>query len=155
MEIQGPGGRRELPLANLYRDKGALDLAPGELVRGFWFAKLPEGSRTAFVKLGRRKALAISRLNAAVSLLLDGEGVIREARIAPGCIFRVPARTATAEALLVGQAPTRQLFEAAGVEVSDEMIRRTGVRWSTEYKQPAVSAVVCDALTGAMGWEEE
>ena len=67
----------------------------------------------------------------------------------------MPARTATAEALLVGRAPTRQLFEAAGVEVSDEMIRRTGVRWSTEYKQPAVSAVVCDALTGAMGWEEE
>lgn len=154
VEIEGPAGRREAALEALYKDKGAMDLSPGELVRGFWFAKLPEGSRTAFVKLGRRKALAISRLNAAVSLCLDGEGLIREARIAPGCIFRVPARTATAEALLVGRKPDRQLFEAAGVEVSEEMIRRTGVRWSTEYKQPAVSAVVCDALMQAMGWEE-
>ena len=154
VEIEGPQGRRETPLAALYKDKGALDLAPGELVRGFWFAKLPEGTRTAFVKLGRRKALAISRLNAAVSLCLDGGGVIREARIAPGCIFRVPARTVTAEALLVGQVPDHRLFEAAGTEVADEMIRRTGVRWSTEYKQPAVSAVVCDALTQVMGWEE-
>ena len=52
----------------------------------------------------------------------------------------------TAEQVLVGKKPSEELWKAAGKAVSEEMIRRTGIRWSTEYKQPAVEAIVEDAL---------
>ncbi|HWQ58176.1 MAG TPA: xanthine dehydrogenase family protein subunit M, partial [Clostridia bacterium] len=105
-------------------------------------------------KLGRRKALAVSRMNAAVALSIEN-GTIADARIAPGCVFASPRRVAPAEASLLGNAPSRELFEECGRAVSEEMIRVTGVRWSTEYKYPALAAVVRRALCIAVGLAEE
>ena len=109
-----------------------------------------DGWATAFTKLGRRKALAISRLNTAVALRFDA-GRITDARIAPGCVFAAPDRVPAAEQLLIGQAPSDALFAQAAEAVAQEMIARTGVRWSTAYKQPALTAVVVQTLHDA--WE--
>ena len=57
----------------------------------------------------------------------------------------------TAEELLIGKEPTEELFAEAAQEVAQEMIRRTGVRWSTAYKEPALIAVVQQTLQQA--WE--
>lgn len=153
VRIWGPEGERELPLKELYVGKGELDLKDGELIREFKFLKFPGGTRTGFSKLGRRKALAISRLNCAAALTLDEEGVITDARIAPGCIFIIPDRAEAAESLLIGKKPSEALFEEAGRAVSALMIERTGVRWSTEYKQPVVEEIVYRALCAAAGME--
>ncbi len=147
--IHGKAGEREMGLKEFYLSQGKVDLNEDEFLKEFVVEKLPEGAVTEFVKLGRRKALAISRLNVSVVLMLDKEGSISYARIAPGCIFRTPDRVETAEELLIGKKPSEELWKEAGKEVSDEMIRRTGIRWSTEYKQPAVEAIVEDALAQA------
>ena len=76
---------------------------------------------------------------------------ITDARIAPGCVFSAPDRVKTAEALLIGKTPDETLFAEAAAEVAQEMIRRTGVRWSTAYKEPALIAVVQQTLQQA--WE--
>lgn len=151
--IEGLTGTRTVDLKAFYLGKGATDLKEGEFVTAFVVSKLPAGARKSFVKLGRRKALAISRLNASVVLCINVEGVITEARVAPGCIFVIPDRVAQAEALLIGKKPSKELFVQAGKAVSDEMIARTGIRWSTEYKQPAVEGIVEDALFLAAGME--
>ena len=106
-----------------------------------------------FSKLGRRKALAISRLNCAAALTMDSEGTITEARIAPGCIFILPDRVEKAEQVLIGQKPSEELFAKAGKAVSEVMIERTGVRWSTQYKEPVVQEIVLRALCQAAGME--
>lgn len=49
------------------------------------------------------------------------------------------------------QAPSDALFAQAAEAVAQEMIARTGVRWSTAYKQPALTAVVVQTLHDA--WE--
>ena len=82
-----------------------------------------------FSKLGRRKALAISRLNCAAALTIDKDGVITEARIAPACIFVQPDRVEKAEQVLIGNKPSMDLFAKAGKAVAEVMIERTGVRW--------------------------
>lgn len=153
--IAGKEGSREVLVRDLYVKSGVLDLKPGELITRFVFEKPAEGAHTHFEKLGRRKALAISRMNVSVLLGTDGSGVIRDARICPGCVFAVPDRVTTAEALLLGAKPDEALFAKAGMEVSAEMIRRTGVRWSTEYKQPVIEALTQRALMKAMGMEAE
>lgn len=147
--IVGLNGERRKALVDFYIGKGKVDLGEGEFVKGFVVQKFPEGIVTKFGKLGRRKALAISRLNVSVALKIDGAGVITFARMAPGCIFATPDKVKKAEELLVGQKVSEKLFEAAGKIVSQEMIGRTGVRWPTQYKQPAVEGIVEETLIEA------
>ncbi|HZJ90598.1 MAG TPA: FAD binding domain-containing protein [Oscillospiraceae bacterium] len=151
--IYGKNGKRSRALIDFMAeiDKGVL--ADNEFVTGFKVKKFPAGTKTGFAKVGRRKALAISRLNAAVALILDDNGLIEDARIVPGCIFRTPDRVTEAEQSLIGKAISQEVFAEAGEIVSKVMIERTGYRWSTPYKEIAVKAVVTDALCDATGLE--
>ncbi|MFV0504663.1 MAG: FAD binding domain-containing protein [Lachnospirales bacterium] len=151
--IQGEAGVRKVDLPAFYFGKSKIDLNAGEFVKEFIVSKLPEEMRTKFVKLGRRKALAISRLNVTAGLTIDTDGKIKEARLSPGCIFIKPDRVTRAEELLIGQTPSKKLFHKSGEIVSEVMIERTGIRWSTEYKKPAVEGIVEEALLRAAGME--
>lgn len=145
-------GARELPLSEFILGAGKTALQPDELLAKITFVPLTDW-QSRFVKLGRRKALAISRMNASVALRFE-HGVIAEARVSPGCVFASPRRVASAEEMLIGQVPSDTLFEACGKAVSDEMVAVTGVRWSTEYKYPALAAIVRRALCEAAGLAE-
>ena len=129
-------GAREVMVKDAMEKAGKLKLAANEMVTRIVIDRL-DGYETAFIKLGRRKALAISRMNA------------------PGCVFATPDRVECAEALVKGKAPSAALFEEAGKAVSEEMIKRTGIRWSTEYKKPVVEALVQRALCRACGLPED
>lgn len=151
--IHGPETTREVPITELYSEKGNLLLMPGEFVKEFKVKKISADTKTAFAKLGRRKALAISRLNVSTALTFDENKRITKARICPGCIFRNPSRVTEAEEMLIGQFPSEELFAEAGQMVSKVMIDKTGYRWSTEYKKPAVEGMVEKALLMAAGME--
>ena len=145
-------GARELPLGEFIAAPGKTVLRPDELLTSISFSAL-DGWQTAFVKLGRRKALAISRMNAAAALRFEN-GRIADARISPGCVFPTPRRVPSAEELLLNQIPSLELFTRCGEAVSEAMVAVTGVRWSTEYKVPALSAIVRRALCRAAGLTE-
>ncbi len=142
VKLQSIRGERIVPLGSIYAKANENNLAEDELLTEISFKILPEGSRTAFLKLGRRKALAISRINVAVAALQDDDGKVMDIRIYPGCIFGVPERVVSAEKVLMGKYPTEELIYEAGQRVSEEMINKTGIRWSTEYKKPAVEALI-------------
>ena len=108
---------------------------------------------SSYIKLGRRNALAISRMNVAVVLVIKG-GKITEARISPGSTTPTPDRITTAEELLLGKEPAEELFRRAGKAVSEEMINRSGRRWSTPYKEPVIAALTTRALNEAAGRKE-
>ena len=125
------------------------DLAKDEIITDITVDNLA-GYKTAFVKLGRRKALAIARMNVAVALTLDGEGRVEDIRIVPGSAFPVAKRIKEAEAVLLGQKPTDELIEKAGDTVAEEMVKVTGIRWSTEYKQPVIASLTKRAIRQAL-----
>jgi len=152
LTLQSVSGTRDVLVKDIYLGANKVTIAPNELVTAINFPKI-DGFSTAFVKLGRRKALAISRMNVAAALKLEN-GVIAEARIAPGCVFASPDRVECAESMLLGKAPSVELFTACGEAVSDEMVARTGVRWSTAYKKPVIAAMVRRALCRAAGLPE-
>lgn len=153
VKIESIRGARVVPLNSIYVKANLTNLAPEEIITEISFKTLPPGNRTAFLKLGRRKALAISRINVAVAAKIDDEGKISDVRIYPGCIFGIPARVTTAEEVLIGKYPTEELINEAGLKVSEEMINKTGIRWSTEYKKPAVEALVRRGLKEVLGVE--
>lgn len=142
--IRSKNAERTVPVKEIYLGAGKVTLGPDELVTAIEFDRI-DGYSTAFLKLGRRKALAISRLNAAVAMKLEN-GLIADVRITPGCVFGTPDRVEKAEQHLLGKAPSLELFKDAGQLVSEEMIARTGIRWSTEYKKPSIEALVERAL---------
>lgn len=153
VKIESIGGARVVPLKSIYVKANLNNLAADEIITEIRFKTLPPGSKTAFIKLGRRKALAISRINVAVAAKIDDEGKISEIRIYPGCIFGMPARVTEAEKVLIGNFPTQELINEAGLKVSEEMINKTGIRWSTEYKKPAVEALIRRGLKEVLGVE--
>lgn len=146
--VKSTRGERAIPVKSIYVKNNCNALAEDELAIKIVFKSL-ERYKSAFIKLGRRKALAISRINVAVAFQLE-DGYVQDVRIAPGCVFRTPDRSAKAEAILLHQAPSEQLFQEAGKAAALEMIEQTGIRWSTEYKQPVLEALVKRALTEAL-----
>ena len=148
--LQSARGTRPVNLAELFVKPYQTVARPDELLTEIRFPKLPARSGTAFIKLGRRNALAISRLSAAAIVQLGDDGRIAEARIVPGAAFPTWRRVAEAEAMLVGERPVERLFAVAGTKVSEAMIKESGRRWSTEYKEPVIAVLVRRALQEAV-----
>jgi xanthine dehydrogenase iron-sulfur cluster and FAD-binding subunit A len=144
--LRSKEGSRELALVDLFVKPYQTKARPDELLTGIRFPKLAPGARSAFIKLGRRNALSISRMSVAAVLEMGDDGRIVEARIVPGAAFRTWKRVPEAEEMLLAQKPNAKLFAAAGQKVSEEMIKATGRRWSTEYKEPVIAVLVRRAL---------
>src|ERR1019366_7797681 len=144
--LQSKATCRELALADLFVKPYQTKATPEELLTAIRFPKLPPNARSAFIKLGRRNALAISRMSVAAILQIGSDGRITEARIVPGAAFPTWKRVSEAEQMLLGEKPAAKLFAAAGQRVSEEMINATGRRWSTEYKEPVLAVLVRRAL---------
>jgi xanthine dehydrogenase iron-sulfur cluster and FAD-binding subunit A len=144
--LQSKAGCRDLPLAELFVKPYVTKAKPDELLTAIRFPKLDPRARGAFIKLGRRNALAISRLSVAAILEVGTDGTITEARIVPGSAFPTWQRVTEAEQILLGEKPGVKLFAAVGHKVSEEMIKATGRRWSTEYKEPVIAVLVRRAL---------
>jgi len=146
VRLQSKAGPRELALADLFVKPYETKARADELLTAIRFPKLGPGARSAFIKLGRRNALAISRLSVAVILEFGKDGAIVEARIVPGAAFPTWRRVTEAEQMLLGEKASGALFAAVGKKVSEEMIKVTGRRWSTEYKEPVIAVLVRRAL---------
>lgn len=146
-------GERSSLLKDIFIKPYQTNIQPDELLTEIRFEKLPEGAKTSFIKLGRRNALAIARMNIAAVVILKGK-IVKDIRISPGSTTPMPDRIRIAEEVLLGKVPTKELILTAGKKVSEEMIRRSGVRWSTPYKKPVIEALVARALRQALGMEE-
>jgi len=139
-------GERDCHLSGFFSRPYATAARREELLTQVRFTALSPGARSAFVKLGRRNALSISRLSVAAVVATDAEGIVADARIVPGAAFGVWKRVMEAEHLLIGKLPSTALFADAGRLVADTMVRETGRRWSTDYKEPVIAALVRRAL---------
>lgn len=143
-------GERQVPITDIYVKPYKTNVQPDELLTEVAFKRLAPTATSAFIKLGRRNALAISRMNVAVIVDRDSEGNVLDLRIAAGSTTPKPGRTKSAEAILVGQKPTEELINLAARKVSEEMVAITGYRWSTEYKEPVIEVLVRRAIWKAL-----
>jgi carbon-monoxide dehydrogenase medium subunit/xanthine dehydrogenase FAD-binding subunit len=150
VKVVGISGERSVSLKSIFANSYKTTLKADEIITEVNFKKLPAEAKSVFLKLGRRKALAISRMNVGVVAVVDAKGAVSDIRIAPGCIFAVPDRVKIAEDVLLGKVPTRELLVEAGKKVSEEMINRTGIRPSTEFKKPAIESLTTRALSQAL-----
>jgi xanthine dehydrogenase YagS FAD-binding subunit len=108
VEIEGRGGRREVPLDDLHRLPGEAPeretvLEPGDLIVAM---RLPSAARSfsrhaRYLKVRERTSYAFAVVSAAACLRIVG-GTIVEARLALGGVAAKPWRAREAEKLLAG-----------------------------------------------------
>ena len=138
-------GERLVPLRAFYLGLRKSALRPGELLREIRIPALGEAERGIFLKLGLRRAQAISVINAAIVVSLDGRRV-RWARIALGCVAPTVVRIAPAEAYLEGRILDEGACTEAGRLAAEAIAPIDDVRGSAGYRLQTVAALVADGL---------
>jgi CO/xanthine dehydrogenase FAD-binding subunit len=151
VKLERTGSCRWLTLENFVIGPNRTKMEWDEMLTEITFAKLPEHANWGFVRLARREALAIARLNVAVVVENDAQGKVSYISIAPGSVLPSPARINEAEQILLGKAPDDALIRRAGEAVAEKMISISGRRWSTDYKEPVIIALVERAIKQALG----
>ena len=147
LRIVSKESHRQVPLPEIYVGPYQTNIKPRELVAQIIVEKVPQGARHHFFRMARRRAMAIARINGAVLLWRKKDnGPIEEIRISIGSVTPIPCRVTEAENLLIGTIPSEEMIERACRMVERRMLEVSGVRKSTEYKQPVVSALVRRAI---------
>ena len=143
------GSVRRVPLSEFFTGPGQTVLAPEELLATVRLPLMPPSTAAKFIKLGKRKAMAVAVVDAAARLSLDANGRISQARIALGSVAPTPMRAVGAEALLVGQSPSEELFAEAGQTASEAASPISDLRASAGYRKQMVAVLSRRALMGA------
>lgn len=146
--VAGPDGvRRTVPVQQLIAAPGRNSLAYNEAITAFVLDEAAwAGWRSAFVKLGFRGRVTVSRIGFTVALRQAADGTIEDARVFVGAISTGPVRMEDAEALMKGRKPD----EALAAEVA-ELLRAllwkiTPEKFDRDYKIASARGVVEDTL---------
>ena len=147
--VEGPGGKRELPLEAIIAGPGKTTLMPGEVITSFWIPKVPLCSGATYLKLGRREGMDLALVGVAVFLKLDEKGEATEARIALASVAPIPIRARNAEEeLLSGPLTKERIGKAALAAVSDSS-PLSDVRASAAYRKEMIRVLTCRAVEEA------
>jgi len=153
LTLRSARGERVVALQDFYTGVRRTVMQPDEVVVDISFPALKTNQRGTFIKLGLRRAQAISVVNAAVVLTLEeGNGTsnaatrVRQAVITLGSVAPIIVHAGKAETYLSGRElnevtiqHTAELAMADARPISD-------IRSSAEYRQEMVKVCVARAL---------
>lgn len=146
---RGPFGPRTLSMDDFLVGYRTTALEPGELIEAIYIPEQTGRSRSAFLKLGVRRAMEISVVCVGASLSLGADGTIARAGLGLGSVGPTTLRPVEAEERLVGHVPTEELFASAGDLAGEECSPIDDLRASGEYRKAMVPVLVRRALGSA------
>ena len=139
--IQSLEGEREIALKDFYTGVRKHVLEPDELVTAVLIPKMSPAQKGVFLKLGLRKAQAISLVTMAAVLTLDGDQ-ISEATITLGAVAPTIIHAESAETYLVGKTLTEENIRTTA-ELAKEAARPIDdIRGSAAYRQEITRVLV-------------
>lgn len=137
-------GERVLKLTELLANPGKPIVKQGEFLKKVSFPLPKKEHRWAFVKLGRRNALAISRISITMMADMKESGKISKAYLALGAVAPHPVRISAVENLLVGMSEA-SYFEPVAELLGTVVCDLLGQRPSVVYKKEAIKGVAWEA----------
>lgn len=143
--LASAGGERTVALEDFYTGFRATVLRADELLREIRFPALDATRRGVFLKLGLRRAQAISVINVAVVLEFAGAR-ISKARIALGCVAPTIVRAPEAEGVLTGNALDAATIRRAAELAVEAIAPIDDLRGTAGYRRGTVAALVARAL---------
>ncbi len=148
-------GERTVPLSAFYTGLRKTVMRPDELLTSITFSALSSRERGIFIKLGLRRAQAISVVNVAVVLSFDGDSV-RQAAIALGSVAPTIIRVPVAEQSLIGQPLSAEAIANAARLAAATPSPIDDVRSTAAYRVESIRVLVSRALKAlAAGTERE
>jgi xanthine dehydrogenase iron-sulfur cluster and FAD-binding subunit A len=153
--VASRAGERTIPLSAFYMGIRRTAMRPDEMLTAITFPSLSENQHGIFLKLGLRRAQAISVVNAAVILDFDGQ-VIKQATITLGCVAPTIIRAPVAEQALVGQKLTPEVVRNVARLAATTPTPIDDIRGTAVYRTEMVRVLVSRALRAlADGRERE
>ena len=152
-------GERGVPLREFYPGFRKAAIRPGELLREIRFPALNDNQRGLFLKLGLRRAQAISVIDIAIVLTFTDvpfadqsairnpqSAIVEDARITLGCLAPTIVRAPTAEAFLRGKRLDPAVCAEAGRLACGDVAPIDDVRGSAAYRLATLANLVADGL---------
>ncbi len=154
VNVNGPGGERAIPFAELHRlpgDTPHLDtnLRGDEIITSVDLPAAGFAEHHAYLKIRDRASYAFALVSVAIGLAMDG-GTIREARIALGGVAHKPWRDSQAEAMLKDQMATKEGFQ----RVAATIMREAKGFGRNTFKIELARRAIVRALSQAAGLEQ-
>lgn len=140
-------GERWLPLGEFFVGPGQTALSGNEILKEIRLPLRPRRTAAAFLKLGKRQAMAIAVVSVTVCLTVNEWNRIDHVRIALGSVAPRPIRATAAENVLVGRPINDYLIAEAASIAATEASPITDLRASGDYRRRMVEVFVRRALT--------
>jgi carbon-monoxide dehydrogenase medium subunit len=153
---EGPFGKKELDLEDLFSGPGTTTLSAGEIITSFFLPKLAPYSGVVYLKLGRREGMDCALVGVAALLTIgEKDGGAKDAKIALAAVGPVPLRAKKAEeVLLAGSLTEERIWEAASAAAEDSC-PLTDMRASSSYRKEMVRVLTFRALMKALHLAQE
>ncbi|RMG84010.1 MAG: hypothetical protein D6712_12145 [Chloroflexi bacterium] len=157
--LASANGERTVSINEFYTGLRKTVMQPDELLTGITVPALKDNQRGIFIKLGLRRAQAISVVNIAVVLTFDGD-IVQQAAIALGSVAPTVIRVPQAEQALVGKQLTSETISDIARLTASIPKPIDDVRSSAAYRAEMVKVITARALralaedTQADGWPQ-
>lgn len=152
--LDDEGNKRELSVDELVSGLGKTVLGPREVILYFYIKdREKEDSYSSFSKVGSRKAVTISKLNAC------GRGVVKDAVLTDVVIYlgavgpkgkKAPLIEAALEGKKLSELPCIELKDAVYRQIEENIPDRS----SKHYKKSAAFGLICDIVEDFKSWEK-
>jgi len=153
LKIRSLDGERQVALSDFYTGVRKHVLQPDEMVTEIIVPSMEADQHGEYLKLGLRKAQAISLVNMAVMLGLD-EGKITSASITLGAVAPTIIHASSAEDFLVGKELSDNIIDQAADLARQAARPIDDIRSSADYRQEITRVLVKRGLTHIMTGEE-
>ncbi len=154
--IAGPGGERETDLQGLFAGPGRTTLEPGEILTAIVLPPPVPRSAAHYLRFTPRREMDIAVAGVGGWVRLEENGTIAEARLALASVGPTPLRAPSAEKMLIGARPSRELVEEAGRLAAGDARPISDTRGTAQFRRTLVSVLtgrVLAACCRALGEE--
>lgn len=141
LKLVSADGERDIDVETFFTGPGETVLQPNELLQEVSIPSQRTGSKSAWHKLGKRKAMVCSVVSVAIALQIDN-GICTQARIALGAVAPTPLLAKRAGSLLEGKRLDGTLIEKAAKTASEETSPIDDVRATAWYRRKVSEVLV-------------
>lgn len=153
--IEGPEGRREVPVEALPAGPGKTTLAPGELLVSLFFPTPAPRTGGAYIRFTPRTEMDIAVVGAGVSITLDGKGVCTAARVCLGAVAEKAIVVPEAAAALVGTSVTEEALDKLAAACSAAARPISDKRGTKAFRTKVVGVIARRAAQKALKRAQE
>ena len=145
IEVESLSSKKEISIGEFLEGPYKTKLGKDEIVTRINIPIPSKELKGKFYKLGRRRAVAISRITLAV-LMNTRNDLIEEIRIASGAVTPIGIRFSDLEKLAKGKYADDKFLKLLSRKLGEQILNVTGLRWSSEYKLPVVQQMFYQLL---------